>query len=70
MSQSGIIGLVVLAVGTLLLFFGLRAANAPVEQVSEALTGRYTGNTMWYLVGGVIGVVAGLALLLRGYSRR
>jgi len=70
MSQSSIIGLVVLAVGILLLFFGLRASNAPIEQVSEALTGRYTDNTMWYLVGGVIGVVAGGALLLRGYSRR
>jgi len=38
----------------------------PVEQISEALTGRFTGNTMWYLVSGVIGIVAGGALLLLG----
>jgi hypothetical protein len=69
MSQSSILGLVALAVGALLLFFAWRAANAPLEQVSEALTGRYSGGTMWYLVGGVIGVVAGVALLYRGYSQ-
>lgn len=38
--------------------------------MAEALTGRYTDNTMLYLIGGVIGVVAGLALLYRGVSKR
>lgn len=66
MSQSKILGLVALAVGSLLLFFAWRASDTPVEQISEALTGRYTENTMVYLIGGLIGVVAGLALLLRG----
>lgn len=65
MSQSSILGLVALALGAVLLFFAWRASNAPVEQVSEALTGRYTGNTTWFIVGGVIGVVAGAALLWR-----
>ena len=69
MTQTNIIGLVVLAVGIILLFFAWRASNTPVEQVSEALTGRFTGNTMWYLIGGVIGVVAGGALLVRGFAR-
>ena len=68
MTQTAIIGLIVLAIGTLLLFFAWRASNTPVEQISEALTGRFTGNTMWYLVGGVIGVVAGGALLFRGLA--
>lgn len=68
MTQTTIAGLIVLAVGTVLLFFAWRASNTPVEQVSEALTGRFTGNTMWYLLGGVVGVVAGGALLLRGFA--
>lgn len=68
MTQTTIAGLIVLAVGTVLLFFARRASNTPVEQVSEALTGRFTGNTMWYLLGGVVGVVAGGALLLRGFA--
>ncbi len=70
MSQSNIIGLVVLALGGVLLFFAWRASNAPVEQLSEALTGRYTDNTMWYMSGGVVAVVAGIALLVRGGARR
>ncbi len=69
MSQSNILGLVALALGAVLLFFAWRASNAPIEQVSEALTGRYTGNTTWFIVGGVIGIVGGAALLLRGAMR-
>ena len=69
MSQSNILGLVALALGAVLLFFAWRASNAPVEQMSEALTGRYTGNTTWFIVGGVVGVVAGAALLWRGMMR-
>lgn len=66
MSQSQIIGFIVFAVGGLLLFFAWRASQAPVDQVSEALTGRFTDNTMLYLVGGLVSMVAGIALLLRG----
>ncbi|WP_296766472.1 DUF3185 family protein [Sediminimonas sp.] len=66
MSPTNILGLVALVVGSLLLFLAWRASNAPVDQISEALTGRYTENTMWYLVGGLIGIVIGVALLLRG----
>ena len=69
MTQTNIIGLVVLAVGAVLLFFAWRASQAPMDQMSEALTGRFTGNTMWYLIGGVVGIVAGAALLYRGYAR-
>lgn len=70
MSQSSTIGLVALAVGSMLLFFAWRATNAPVEQLSEALTGRFTNSTMWYLIGGAIGVVAGIMLIVRDYARR
>ena len=69
MSQTNIIGLVVLALGAVLLFFAWRASQAPMDQMSEALTGRFTGNTMWYLLGGVVGVVVGAGLLFRGYAR-
>lgn len=69
MSQSRIIGLVILVLGAVLLAFAWRAANAPIEQISEALTGRYTNNTMWYLVSGIVGVIAGGALFLRDTRR-
>lgn len=70
MSQSRIIGLVVLVLGVVLLVIAWRASNAPVDQISEALTGRYTDNTMLYLLGGIAGVVIGAALLLRDAMRR
>jgi hypothetical protein len=69
MSQSNILGTLSLIVGGVLLFIAWRALNAPVEQMSEALTGRYAGSTMWYLLAGIAGVVLGVALLFRGGLR-
>ncbi|MBU0726390.1 MAG: DUF3185 family protein [Alphaproteobacteria bacterium] len=66
MNSTRIIGLVLLAVGAVLLVFGQNASEAPVEQLSNALTGRYTENTMWYIIGGVIALVAGGGMLLFG----
>ncbi len=67
MTQTNIVGLVALAIGAVLLFFAWRGSQAPVDQMSDALTGRFTGNKMWYLLGGIAGVVAGAGLLYRGY---
>jgi len=70
MTRTSIIGLAVLAIGFVLLFFAWRASQAPMDQLSEALTGRFTDNTMWYLIGGVVGVVVGAAMLFRGLAQR
>lgn len=64
MPQTNVIGIIALALGGVLLFFAWRASNAPVEQISEALTGRYTNSTMWFLLTGIVGVVVGVALLV------
>jgi len=69
MTQSSILGLVAFAIGTTLLVFAWRASQAPVEQVTEALTGRYSNSTMWFLLGGLAGVVTGAGLLWRGVTR-
>ncbi|KPQ05620.1 MAG: Protein of unknown function (DUF3185) [Rhodobacteraceae bacterium HLUCCA12] len=69
MTQTNIIGLVALVLGAVLLFFAWRASQAPMDQMSEALTGRFTGNTMWYLLGGIVAIVAGAGLLYRGSVR-
>lgn len=69
MSQSNIIGIIALVLGAVLLFFAWRASTTPVEQISEALTGRFTDNTMWYLLSGVVSVVLGGVLLVRGALR-
>ncbi|KAA3644427.1 MAG: DUF3185 family protein [Proteobacteria bacterium] len=65
MSTNKIIGLVLLVVGAVLVYFGFNAANAPLEEVSEAVTGRYSNETMYYLIGGAVAVVVGIVMLLK-----
>jgi LPXTG-motif cell wall-anchored protein len=37
-----------------------------MEQVSEAITGRYTNQTMWYLILGIAAAVGGVLLVAFG----
>lgn len=62
-----IIGLVALAVGAILLVFAFNASNAPVDQLANTLTGRYTDHTMTYLIAGIAAVIGGGAMVM---SRR
>ena len=66
MKISQIIGAVVFAVGVLFLVFAYRASNAPLEQISDTLTGHYSNQTMWYLVLGVGGAIGGALLFALG----
>ena len=67
--MSRILGAALLAIGVVLLIFAYRASNAPLDQISAALTGRYSSQTMWYLILGIGGVIGGGLLFLTG-SRR
>ena len=69
MGNKKVLGLVLLAVGAVLLYFGLQAADAPLEEARETLTGDYSDQTMLYLVGGAAAAVAGLGLLFFGGKR-
>ena len=64
MANKKIIGVVLLVVGAILLYFGLQATDAPLEQARETITGDYSDQTMLYLIGGVAAAVGGVALLL------
>jgi hypothetical protein len=61
-----LIGIVALAVGAVLLYFGYNASQAPIDQISNTLTGRYTDNTMWYVIAGVAMIATGIAVTLFG----
>lgn len=63
------IGLVVAAIGLILLVFGLNTAESPGEQVAYAVTGRYSDATLWYLVSGLAALVAGALLAAFGPRR-
>jgi len=70
MSMSQIAGVVLLAVGAVLIFFGWESSQSVVDQVAETFTGRFTEETMWYLVLGAAAAILGLVLLVSGKSRR
>lgn len=65
MNQNKIIAIVLLVGGAIALYFGINAANAPMEEMSEALTGQYSDRTMVYLIGGAAAAIAGVVMLLR-----
>lgn len=66
MPMGRVIGAMALVAGLVLLGFGLNASDAPMEQLSETFTGRYSDRTMWYLVGGGAAAFGGFVLLLLG----
>jgi drug/metabolite transporter (DMT)-like permease len=66
MRMTQILGAVALVIGLVLLGFAYHASNAPIEQVSDALTGRYTNQTMWYLILGIGAAVGGVLLVAFG----
>jgi drug/metabolite transporter (DMT)-like permease len=61
-----IIGFVVFALGVAMLGFAYRSTNAPMEKISDALTGRYSDETMWYFAIGIVAVVGGGILAALG----
>lgn len=63
--MNQIMGIILLVIGVVLLFFAFQSANAPVDQVANALTGRFTSTTILYLVLGLVGVVGGALLTFR-----
>lgn len=62
MSSIKIVGIVLIVVGAILLFFGIQSSQAAGDQIVEAFTGRFSDMTMWYLIGGAAAVIAGVFL--------
>jgi LPXTG-motif cell wall-anchored protein len=69
MNPMQMVGVVVFAVGAILLGFAYHASNAPLDQLSNTLTGRFTHETMWYLVLGAAAATGGVLLFLFGKRR-
>ncbi len=65
MKTNKIVGIALLVLGGVLIYFGINATEAPMEKISESLTGKYSDSTMYYLIGGGISAVLGLVLLLK-----
>lgn len=70
MTSNRILALVLLVVGLILLFFAYQSSQSLGDQVTEAVTGRFTDSTTWFLILGAASAVAGVGLLLFGKSAR
>lgn len=65
MRQTKLIGLILLIIGGFLLYFGFNQANSTIGEIGEAITGKYSDETMAYLIGGCVAAFVGLFLTLR-----
>jgi len=68
MTTNRILALVLLVVGAILLFFAYQSSQSLGDQVTEAVTGRFTDSTTWFLILGAAAAAAGIGLLLFGKS--
>jgi hypothetical protein len=62
---SRAIGIALLAVGAVLLIYGINAADSLGSEVKRAVTGTPTDQSLWFIVGGVLLGVLGLAAAVR-----
>jgi multisubunit Na+/H+ antiporter MnhB subunit len=56
------IGLVLAAIGVVLLVIGINASESFASDVSRFFTGEPTDRAIWYMVGGIAALVAGMAI--------
>ena len=66
--NTRVLAIVLLVVGLILLFFAYQSSQSLDDQVTEALTGRFTDSTIWFLILGAASAAAGVGLLLFGKS--
>lgn len=69
MSATKLIALAILALGIVLLIYGVSALDSFSSDVSRFFTGSPTDKTIWLMIGGVAAIVVGLFGLLHGQSK-
>lgn len=65
MATNQLVGIVLVVLGIILLYFGWQASQSMTDQVTESFTGRFTDSTMWYIIGGAAALAAGAFVVLR-----
>lgn len=67
--MNKLISLAILAVGIVLVVFGVTAAESFSSDISRFFTGSPTDKAIWMLLGGIVAIIIGLVGLLRGQSK-
>jgi divalent metal cation (Fe/Co/Zn/Cd) transporter len=64
------VSLAILAVGIVLVIYGVSASESFSSDISRFFTGSPTEKTIWMLISGIVAIIIGLAgLLLRGQAK-
>ena len=66
--MNKLISLALLAVGVVLMIYGINATNSFGSDVSRFFTGSPTDKAIWMLIGGIVASVAGLAWTWRSWK--
>lgn len=66
MRRTQMLGAVALVIGLVLMGLAYHASKAPMDQISDAITGRFTDQTMWYLILGIAAAAGGVLLVAFG----
>ena len=64
-----IAGLILLVAGIVFLVLGVQATDSLLERFSDMFTGRWTDRTNFFIIGGAMGIVAGMLLAFTGGVR-
>jgi hypothetical protein len=67
--MNKLVFLTTLAVGIVLVIYGVAASDSFGSDVSRFFTGSPTDKTIWLMIGGIVAVVVGLVGLLRGQTK-
>ena len=67
--MNKVISLAILAVGIVLVIYGVSASESFSSDVSRFFTGSPTDKTIWLLIGGIVAIIVGLAGLFRGQHK-
>ena len=59
------LGIALIVVGALLLYFGYNASQSVSSEVSEIFNNRPSRESMWFFVGGAGALIFGLILAMR-----
>jgi hypothetical protein len=64
--MNKLVSLILLAVGIVLIAYGVNASNSIASSFSNLFSGSPTDKTLWLLIGGVVVALIGAGGLFRG----
>jgi hypothetical protein len=64
MGAQRILGIILIIAGVALFIVGLNASDSVADRMSNFFTGKFTDSTVWYMIGGAVMTLGGLAMAL------